>query len=563
MGMRTHPERVGGIGQQHDAVLPTLERTHLAACNGSSPALLQSHRGQLSQLNFFSDLHYGDNDRCAWQLVCAEPGVPVTARVTQLDIEAQFDTLRLSGASESSSSSRIMSQAGITATVDVQRTSDSHPGLGVELSGHSFDSTARVHESIVMTSASADAGLVVQFKSDGLRTGRGFVLEYGCGVFDRCGVPNGDGTSCAIEVDSGWQEVDVLAFAAPLPVFFEASPDVGYLITARVLNSVSALNTSITLYEWSAISAQAGSQLAAAWDGCDGDPQLLWESDVGARSDGSTAPRTLLVELAGKFIASSGSVAFRVDTHTPEIGACTPERACNGCSAVDFQIPSAETGMRPSPFLVAVAVTVVGAICAAVASATVRRWWRSNVAQDNDVEAGEKLGLLKIEDPEDCFIGKVAAESNSLSATGAPIQEELDRGATGLGLGKPPVAPLPLDLAPSSRYGNVHGMYDVHVHRTPTRGHDEDCAKSWGKAALSDSGRSRSGAPRHVEASPPATVPSTPSPPMWAARRTPPAALVLGPVAEGVEPERTPRERALSSEEARDQQTQQGPRGSP
>eukprot|EP01043_Picozoa_sp_COSAG02_P075421 COSAG02_NODE_15547_length_1161_cov_1.595104_1_plen_196_part_10 len=195
---------------------------------------------------------------------------------------------------------------------------------------------------------------------------------------------------------------------------------------------------------------------------------------------------------------------------------------------------------------------MLGACCAAVATATVRRWRRSNVAQDDDVEAGEKLRLLKAEGPQDGLIGKVAAESNSaggrqeqsdtpaeLSATGAPTQEELDSGAAALRLGKPPVAPLPLDLAPLSRYGNFH------MHRTPTRGHDEDGAKSWEKG------------------SPPATVPSTPSPPMWAARRTPPAELVLGPVVEGVEPELTPHERTLSSEVAGDQQTQQGPRESP
>ncbi len=565
-GMRAHPERVGGTGQQHDAVLPTLEQAHLAACNGSSPPLMQSNWGQLSQLNFFSDLHYGDNDRCVWQLTCAEPGMPVTARVTQLDIEAQFDTLRFIGASGSSSRSRMMSQAGITAAV--RSTSDSYPGLDVELSGHSFDSTARVHESMVLTSASADAGLLVQFSSDGLRTGRGFVLEYGCGVFDRCGVPNGDGTSCSVEVDSGWHEMDVLAFAAPLPVFFEADSDVEYLITARVLNGVSALNASITLYEWSAISAQAGAQLAIARDGCDGDPQLLWNSDGDPQNDGISAPRTLLIELAGEFIASSGSVAFRVDTHTAEIG-CTPERACHGCPKI--QRPSAETRVRqPSLLLVVAAVAVVGACCAAVATATVRRGWRSNAAQDDDIEASEKLGLLKAEDPEDCAAGKAATESESASGrqeqsappalstvTDVPGQEELGVDA-GLGAGKPQVAPLPLDLAPSSRYGRLH--------HTPTRGHDGDGAQDWGKVAFSGrSSGSRRGAPHHVEASPPATVPSTPSPPMWAARRTPPAELVLGPLAEGVEPERTPREHVLSgsSEGAEEQQAQQGPGESP
>jgi hypothetical protein len=570
-GMQAHPERV----RQHDAVFPSLEQSHPAACNGTEPALLLATMGQPSQLNFFSDLHYGDNAHCAWELKCAAPGVPISARVTQLDIEAQFDMLSLSGAALPSGPTSIgnASQSGIMAAVR----SSSETEAVVDLSGHSFDRDARAHEALVFSSASSDAGLSVAFHSDGFRTGRGFVLEYACGTFDRCGVPGGDGSSCNVVVDGGWQQTDVVPFAAPRPLFFTAMPGVEYLITARVLNGVAALNASVVLYEWSTAQIEkAGSRLAVADEGCDGDPQLLWRADLepGASGDAET-PQLVLVELEAGFVASSGQLAYRVDTHQPDAG-CTAESACTGCFATaPGEAPqddptSLPSPSPPSPLLLIAAVAAVAACCAVVVVTTVKCGQRDNKDKrkaqqsDDDAEPGENTTLLKMEE------GKLAAKSDSdeedelkkkqqqKQQTAVATKTTSGGGATspssalppilpGAGPGKPPVAPLPLDLAPSSRYDT----YDTYIdrsgppERTPPRGHPEyekskrddrhaskPIALSSSRTGTSSGSGGGRGMLRRVDASPPATIPSTPSPPNFPARRASPAELVLGPVAE-------------------------------
>ena len=509
-GMAAHPERAAPGIVRHDAIVPTLEESHAAACSNSTlPAALRVGTGHVERLNFFSDLHYGANTRCGWELTCSEPGVQVSARVTQLDVEAHFDTLSVSGAVALGSATNA-TDGGVVSQV---------AGGVVQLSGHSFERGDRVHEAFVFTSASAVDGLSLSFRSDGMRTGRGFVVEFACGSLDRCGVPGGDGSSCSIEVGGGWGSIEVAPFSAPRPFFFTVEAGEEYLITARELGGGgSVMSTSVVLHEWLAADALAGAQLAVTEDGCArGDPQLLWQAN---------ATGSVLVELEAGYAASGGRLAFRVDAHRP--GECDAGSACLGCVGPAVVTAQDDAGSSSPAWLLASAVmllVVSSAVCT-FAFVTIRhkQTFADSTATDS-ADPTEKTSLLTMEEG-GTGSDKVAATVDSdeeAEARATAKASALPQILPGAGPGKPPVAPLPLDLAPSAKFDNFG--------TTPTRGSTPK------PAGLKQ---------KRVEDSPPATVPSTPSPPIYAQRgRASPAELVLGPVMEddaGEAPSPAPRE---------------------
>ena len=498
-GMAAHPERAAAPGAQHDAIVPTLEESHSVACSNSTrPAALQVETGHVASLNFLSELHYGANARCAWELTCAEPRVQVSARVTQLDLEAHFDTLSVSGAAALGSAVNATGGGIVTRVA----------GGVVQLSGHSFERSDRAHEAFVFTSASATDGLSLSFRSDGLRTGRGFVVEYACGSLDRCGVPGGDGSSCSVEVGGGWQSMEVAPFSAPRPFFFMADAGEEYLITARELGGGgSVMSTSVVLHEWLADDALAGARLAVAEDGCDGgDPQLLWQ----ANSSGA-----VLVELEAGFAASGGRLAFRVDAHRP--GECDAANACSGCvePVADVTVQDDVSSSSPA-WLLAVAVmllVVSAAVCAFAFVATKHKQTFADPTATEAADPAEKSSLLRMEEG-GAGSDRVAATIDSDDEEGegeraSAKAKALPQILPGAGPGRPPVAPLPLDLAPSAKFDG------------------------FGSPAHGSKPKPGGLKQKRVEDSPPATIPSTPSPPVFAQRgRASPAELVLGPVME-------------------------------
>ena len=508
LGLRTHPERAQGT--QHDAVLPTLATVHHDACAGnrSRPATLIGAEDP-RQLNFFSDLHYGANMRCEWALQCEQPGQHVSVRVTQLDVEARFDSLRVQGAARAGEVND-STPTGIVAEW-------SNATESVALSGHSFDRADRAHEALAFRSASSD-GLQLSFRSDGMSSGRGFVLEYSC-----ADGPYPFSHPRTVAANDGWQPVDASAYAAPTPFFFTPEPGVEYTVTARSLGGgeqaagMPAFAAALVVSEWLP-TGKAGQQLASAEDGCDGDPQLV----LPASADGSQ----VLIEVEAVYAASRGRFVLRVDAQQPGCGAA---EACRGCQYTE----SASAPPAPSAtsvLLGAVAAVLGCSVCAVLVVLVRRRRQRllqmelQAAQEEADEETASLLGKKQLgKKPKEWF----GSGSDSDGETGSqrPAPTTAARPPT---FPAAPVPPIPLDLAPDAKLG-------------------------LGKTGSTDS-LTKLGFPTD---SPPATIPSTPSPTMLGHQppgRASPEQLVLGVVHERAT---SSLPRTLSMEESDDNESEE------